>query len=251
MKPTFLGLEKPPITVLLARETPEAFIRAAQAAFLDGADAVCYQTCRLRPEYRTLETYRALFDAADGRPIYVTNYRHHANEHATDEEIAAHLLVLARAGATLCDVMGDLFDRQEGEMTFDPAAVQKQRQLIDALHAAGAEVLMSSHVLQFTPAERVLEIALGQQARGADIVKIVTGAQNMEQQIENLRITTLLKKELRVPFLFLSGGECALHRRIGPQLGCCMYLSSQDYDAEKTPVQPFTKDLRAIVDHFG
>jgi hypothetical protein len=33
----------------------------------------------------------------------------------------------------------------------------------------------------------------------------------MEQQIENLRITDLLKRELEVPFLFLSGGECSLH----------------------------------------
>lgn len=250
MKPTFLHLEKPPITVLLSRETPEAFIEAAQAAFRDGADAVCYQTCRLKEEYRNPETYKSMFEAAQGRPIYVTNYRHHSNEHATDEEIAAHLLVLARAGATLCDVMGDMFDRQEGEMTFDPAAVEKQKALIAQLHEAGAEVLMSSHVLKFTPAERVLEIALGQQERGADIVKIVTGAESMEQQIENLRITALLKQELRVPFLFLSGGVCNLHRRIGPQIGCCMYLSSQDYNAEKKPLQPFTKDLRAIVDHF-
>ena len=110
---------------------------------------------------------------------------------------------------------------------------------------------MSSHVLKYTPAERVLEIALEHQRRGADICKIVTRADNMEQQIENLRITNLLKQTLRVPFLFLSGGMCNLHRRIGGQLGCCMYLSSQDYDAEKTPVQPFTKDLRAIVDHFA
>ena len=251
MKASFLHCEKPPITVLLSRETPEAFISAAKAAFADGADAVCYQTCRLKAEYRNPETYKTLFDAADGRPIYVTNYRKHTNENATDAEIAAHLLVLARAGATLCDVMGDMFDRQEGEMTYDPAAIEKQKQLIADLHAAGAEVLMSSHVLKFTPAEEVLKIALAQQERGADIVKIVTGAENMEQQIENLRITNLLKQTLRVPFLFLSGGMCNLHRRIGGQLGCCMYLSSQDYDAEKTPVQPFTKDLRAIVDHFA
>lgn len=251
MKATFLGHEKPLITVLLSRETPEAYIAAAQAAFADGADAVCYQSCSLKPEYRNPETYKKLFEAAQGRPIYVTNYRHRTNENATDEEIAAHLLVLARAGATLCDVMGDLFDRQVGEMSYDPAAIEKQKQLIDALHAEGAQVLMSSHVHQFTPADEVLRIALAQQERGADIVKIVTGAEDMEQQIENLRITTLLKKELRVPFLFLSGGVCNLHRRLGGQLGCCMYLSSQDLDAEKKPLQPFTKDLRAIVDLFA
>ena len=60
--------------------------------------------------------------------------------------------------------------------------------LIDDLHERGAEVLMSSHILKYTPAERVLEIALEHQRRGADICKIVTGAETMEQQIENLKI---------------------------------------------------------------
>lgn len=46
--------------------------------------------------------------------------------------------------------------------------------------------------------------------RGADISKIVTAAENMEQQIENLRITNLLKQELGIPFLFLSGGESTI-----------------------------------------
>ena len=39
--------------------------------------------------------------------------------------------------------------------------------------------------------------------RGADVSKIVTDANDMEQQIENLRITNLLKKELGIPFLLL------------------------------------------------
>ena len=32
-------------------------------------------------------------------------------------------------------------------------------ELIDKLHEKGAEVLMSSHIFKFTPAERILEIA--------------------------------------------------------------------------------------------
>lgn len=109
---------------------------------------------------------------------------------------------------------------------------------------------MSSHVLVFTPAERVLEIALAQQERGADIVKIVTGADTMEEQLENLRITNLLKKELKTPFLFLSGGECQLHRRIGPMLGCCMYLCSLDDEEEPKPVQPMLRKIKAIRDNW-
>ena len=107
---------------------------------------------------------------------------------------------------------------------------------------------MSSHVLKFTPAERVLEIALEQKRRGADIIKIVTGADNMEQQIENLRITDLLKRELGAPFLFLSCGECSLHRRLGIKLGCCMSLCVYEHDALSTPMQPLLSTMKLVRD---
>ena len=122
--------------------------------------------------------------------------------------------------------------------------------LIDALHQKGAEVLISSHVLKYIPAERVLEIALEHQRRGADISKIVTGADTIEQQIENLKIVNLLKENLKIPFLFLSGGECHILRRIGGELGCCMYLCVYEYDELATPSQPLLKNAKAIRDNL-
>ena len=132
----------------------------------------------------------------------------------------------------------------------DQAAIDKQMKLIDRLHEKGAEVLMSSHVLQFTPAERVLEIALEHQRRGADICKIVTGAGTMEQQLENLKIIHLLKETLQIPFLFLSGGECHILRRIGGELGCCMYLCVYEHDEFATQAQPLLKNVKLIRDNF-
>ena len=109
-------------------------------------------------------------------------------------------------------------------------------------------MLMSSHILKFTPAERVLEIALEHQRRGADICKIVTGAETTAQQIENLRIINLLKENLKIPFLFLSGGECRVLRRIGGALGCCMYLCVHEYDEYATKSQPLLRDVKSIRD---
>jgi 3-dehydroquinate dehydratase len=109
---------------------------------------------------------------------------------------------------------------------------------------------MSSHVLKFIPAERVLEIALEHQRRGADICKIVTGASNMEEQLENLRIVNMLKENLKIPFLFLSGGECHILRRIGASLGVCMYLCVHEYDELATKVQPLLKNAKAIRDNM-
>jgi 3-dehydroquinate dehydratase len=99
------------------------------------------------------------------------------------------------------------------------------------VHKRGGEVLMSSHINKFRSPERVLEIALEQQRRGTDIVKIVTGADTREEELKNLEICHLLKKELKVPFLFLSGGKYNyLHRTIGPALGVCMWLCFREYD---------------------
>ena len=250
MKKSFLNQEKPLLTLLYSPASAEEAIRSAQRALTDGAEAFCIQTEALRPEDRSPAVYARIFDAMDGRPVYVTNYRQRANEHASDEDIAAGLVELARCGATLCDVMGDLFDRQPGEMTWNPDAAEKQKALIAQLHAAGAEVLMSCHIYEFTPAEQVLAIAREQRRRGADIAKIVTSAQSMEQQLENLRITDLLRRELGAPFLFLSCGQCEIHRRVGPMLGCCMALCSLDDAVEPRPIQPMLRKMKHIRDNW-
>ena len=102
--------------------------------------------------------------------------------------------------------------------------------LIDTIHSRGADVLMSCHVQKFLPAERVLEMAFEQQKRGADICKIVMKTSCMEEQIEYLRIVNLLKENLKIPFLFLTGGVCHIARRLGGSLGNCMTLCVYEHD---------------------
>lgn len=250
MKQTFLSLEKPPLIYLFHPTTTEEAIDLIHLGIDEGAEGFCIQTEFLLPEYRNSKSYRKIFASMGDRPIYVTNYRHHSNAEANDEQIAKGLLELAGCGATLCDVMGDMFKPTSDEMTTDPAAVDKQMKLIEQLHKEGAEVLMSSHVSQYLTAEQVLAYALNQQSRGVDIVKIVTKANTMEQQLENLRITDLLKNELKVPYLFLSGGMSEIHRRIGPMLGCCMYLCSLDDTVDPKPVQPMIRRIKMIRDNW-
>ena len=238
----------PMLTVMLQCETPETAIGRIRNANCLGADAYGLQVESLKPEYHLPDVYRRIFAEMKGRPSYVTNYRSAHNRGQTDDELAQGLITLAQSGATLCDVVGDFFCRHSEELTDDPKAIDKQKKLIDRLHEEGAQVLISSHILKFTPADRVLEVAHAQKARGADIIKIVTGAENMEQQIENLRITELLKRELGAPFLFLSSGECSLHRRLGMKLGCCMALCVYEHDALSTPAQPLLSTMKTIRD---
>lgn len=250
MNKTFLNRENPLITVILQCEQPEVAIGRIRNANFLGAEAYGLQVESLKREYQNGETYKKIFSEMKGRPCYVTYYRGKSNAGLTDEELAEGVIELAKNGATLCDVMGDMFCKHPEELTDDPEAIKKQMELIDKLHSLGAEVLMSSHLYKFAPAERVLEIALEQKRRGADVIKIVTGASNMEQQIENLRITDLLKRELDAPFLFLSGGECSLHRRLGMKLGCCMSLCVYEHDALSTASQPLLSTMKTIRDHI-
>ena len=243
---TFLTYERPLLTCMVQADNPDRIKELIDLSRPEGAEAFGMQFCKMKEEYRNKKTYRELFEYASPLPVYVTNYRSGGNKGKSDKLLAEELIELAECGATLCDVMGDYFDACEGELTMDEEAVKKQMKLIDELHKRGAEVLMSSHVLKFTPAERVLEIALEHQRRGADICKIVTGAENTEQQIENLRIINLLKENLKIPFLFLAGGECRILRRIGGSLGCCMYLCVHEYDELATKSQPLLSDIRVI-----
>lgn len=251
MKPTFLTYEKPILTVMVQADNPERVEELIDKSLPDGAEAFGMQFCQMKGQYRNKGIYKRLFAYAKGKPVYVTNYRHANNTGKTDEQLAEELLEFADCGATLCDVVGDFFDKQPDELAKEEAAVKKQMALIEELHKRGAEVLMSSHVLKFTPAGRVLEIALEHQRRGADICKIVTGADTMEQQLENLKIINMLKEKLKIKFLFLAGGECRILRRIGGELGCCMYLCVEEYDELATPAQPLLTHVKAIRDHMS
>jgi len=256
VKASFLNQNRPLITGMILKDNPDDIRFAVKNSIYDGADCLGIQLERLKKEYKTEENYKRIFAACGGHPIYITNYRQSENEGFTDEEIGNELLKALSCGATLGDVPGSLFDLEskmgEGlELTYKQEAVDKQMELIERIHAMGKEALMSSHTLKFETAETVLEIALEQQRRGADVVKIVTGANSDEEQAENLRITTLLKKELKVPFLFLSGGtHSKIHRMVGPQLGCVTYLAVREHDRAAVTTQPTIRAAKAVRDNF-
>ena len=249
MRKTFLNCEKPTITAMVQADNPDRIKELIDKCLPEGAEAFGMQFEQMKPEYRTREVYEDLFSYSD-KPLYVTNYRLKYNEEKSDEELAEELLELAECGATLCDVMGDLYDRQPDEVAVSEEAIKKEMELIDELHKKGAEVLMSSHIFKFTSAERVLEIALEHQRRGADISKIVTQADNAEEEIENLRILNLLKEKVDIPVLFLHNGHSRVFRKISGEYGNCMYLCVYEYDEFAASGQPLLADVKPIVDHI-
>lgn len=248
---TFLQSDKALITCMVQANNPDRVKELIVKSRPEGAEAYGMQFCQLLPEYQNADVYKDLIAFAGNEPTYVTNYRYGTNVGKSDDELADGILEIAKCGATLCDVMGDLFGRCKSELTEDKDAIAKQRKLIDAIHEQGSQVLMSSHTFVFTPAERALEMALEQQRRGADIAKLVTGATTREQQIENMRIINLLKENLEIPFLFLSTGDCRLLRRVGSALGNSMSLCVYEYDAFSTSEQPLLRDMVLLRDSLG
>ena len=251
--PSFLHQNQPLNTCMIMNNNVKDAIITCRNAVFDGCDAFGIQIDRLPRELRTEENLKAIYKAMGNRPIYITNYRNGQNEKKIpDDQLAEELLTYLSYGATLADVMGDYFCPSPDEITYDEVAVKKQMELIDRIHAMGKEVLMSSHTHRFMTAEEVLKLAKAHQERGADICKIVAAGNTEAEEMENLRITTLLKEELDIPFLFLSGGKhCKIHRTIGPMLGCNMWLTTQKHDEHSVAAQPVCRAIRIIADNFN
>ena len=251
MTKSFLNAKEPFITEMIQAPSIQLSKTKIENAIKDGATAIGLQLSYLDKEIRTEKNLRELFESTKDKPVYVTNYRNHKNNGTSDEVLLEELIKTLDYGATLLDVMGDAFNPSPEELTTDAKAIAKQMKFIERVHKQGGEVLMSSHVRQFRNAERVLEIALEHQRRGADVVKIVTGANTQEEEIKNLEICRILKQELKVPFLFLAKGKYTyLHRMVGPALGVNMWLCFREYDQTTYEGPPLLADVIKIKQGF-
>jgi len=248
---TFLEYQKPLLVAMVEDSTPDEMICTILDSLYDGAEAFGIQLGKLKHEYRNEKTLKRIFSYCEGKPIYITSYRTAENKDLTDDECVEFLLMGLRAGATLCDVMGDLYHPEDDQLTFDPEAVEKQKQLIQKIHEMGGEVLVSTHLSRFFTEDEILTYARAQIERGADVVKIVTKSNSEDEQMVNLQIAYRLKKELDRPYLFLAGGTHArLIRQIGPTLGVCMYLCLNRYRPVSTKAQPQLRSTKQIRDNM-
>lgn len=250
MKTTFLSGNHPLLTAMIQCPDIQSSMTLIRNSDADGADAFGIQLCELQREYRTEENYRKMFSRCGQKPIYITNYRQKYSEGLSDEELVEGLMLGLKAGACLVDVMGDLYCPSPLQITYEENAVRRQKETIAHIHEAGGEVLMSCHTQKFLEPEEVLKITKAQEERGADIAKIVTCADTEEELLSNLYAMTLLKKELKIPFLFLANGRhCKLQRIVGPYFGSCMILCMHEYENHTSLEQPLIRSARMVMDH--
>lgn len=249
MTAKFLRKDRPTLTCMAQAKTGERVLELIEKGLLGGADAFGIQLEQLEFKYRTKEWLTKIFSAMNGKPAYVTNYRHAFNEGRSDEERAEELFSAIECGASLVDITGDWFNRTNGELTFEQDAIEKQKEFIDKAHSMGAEVLMSSHTYRFMPKERAFEYINEQHSRGADIAKLVAAANDDYELSENMKISSELAKVKYSPALFLCVGDfCKKHRIAAPLICGGMFLCVVEYDELATPVQPLLSDAKAVVE---
>lgn len=234
----FDSRKKPLMTAMVAAHTAAEAKSIMINALWNGAEAFYIQLELLRAEDRNRETLQTLFEGAEGRPILVTAYRGGPVE-MTDEEREELLLLGLASGANVCDMMGDFYAPAVNQLTEEPKAIQKQENLIKRIHSLGGEVLMSTHLPEYTPLKELLRIAREQERRGADILKIVNRSNTEDELKDNLDAVFALKKEVHKPFLLLTSGSYGRFLRLtGPALGVCMYLTVDQFTELDFPQQP-------------
>lgn len=216
------------ITHLFCPRTPEEEIAEVRGAEADGADAAAIELQKLPEQYRNATDFKRIIDSVQ-LPFMFILYRSDSLKW-DDEKRMNTLMTAAEAGAGMIDVIGDLFYKSPDERTRNKEAIKRQMEAIEAIHATGSQVIMSSHPLRPMTADEVIDQLKDFEQRGADVVKIVTKVDTDEQFVESIRTTLKLHNELKTPFVHLCGGAFSrIQRFTGTALGSALTFAVHEY----------------------
>jgi 3-dehydroquinate dehydratase len=239
-----------PKTLTIAHDrTIEGCIGTFRNAEYEGTDAFGVMINTLDLGERSEDKLRSLFNYAGDKPVLAMNYRDQRPDlpPITDEEIVESLITSVRAGADMVDLMGDLFDPNPIELTRDPAAIDKQKALVDRIQGMGAKVLASSHTWKFMTTEETVEHFHALKSIGADMVKIAMCANSDEEADSVFHTTISLRSALDIPYIYICMGQYGKrHRMMAPMLGAEYALCVQQYTADSHREQVLLRSARAV-----
>jgi 3-dehydroquinate dehydratase I len=213
---------------IMARDNPEAIEKMARAEAL--ADIM-----EIRLDFMTSFDLSALISGA-ARPLIITHRskREGGKGTATHQMRARHLLKAMDAGARFVDV--------ELSMPLD------HRQQI-LRNRSKTEVIVSSHIRNGTPPFPELEAMLRKAAAtGADVVKIVTLARNMEDNLEVLRLIPLARAMGQKIIAFCMGPLGKISRIACPMLGGFLTFASLEENEASAPGQMTCMQTKTILE---
>jgi 3-dehydroquinate dehydratase len=248
---SFLNKPYPVISGIIAGQTPQELITAAKNSVSEGATGITIDLHDLKPEFRNSESFESIINSVN-LPFMFYFYRGDKWKKSSEEDRQEVLFAAADAGASMIDVMGDLYDPSLKEITYNKNAIDKQKRLIDRIHGKDADVVISSHTGCPMTTEEVIKHMLELESRGPEVVKIVTTVNTQEELAEALRTTIVLNRELKTPFIHLCSGKYSRpHRFMCPVLGTSI-LFAVPYYSDRYPglTQPTIKSLKAVLDNI-
>lgn len=273
MRKSFENIPSPILAGVVKEKTPETAIAAIRNCEYKGATGIDLHLSCLDKEYQNTECIKRIIDATR-LPVLALNYNlsyEGTFYEAPEEERIDLLLTGISAGAAAADIQGytyDLYSKQgfrtefqslgysfiQGnpkEVVVDDKIIARQTELIERIHQAGAEVVLSNHTAVPMTTEQVVDLALFVEKRKPDIIKIVTPADTQEQMLEAFRTMAMLKKEVATPVSYHCSGEYGrLTRIVNPVLGgkicfCnCEYCHNSDFN------QPLLETAKLLIENI-
>ena len=173
-------------------------------------------------------------------PVLALNYNNTylwEKANFSEEERVESMLLAVEAGAAGIDLQGytyhipsktgfcgdDRYSFTKGnpkEIVTDEAIIEKQRMLIEKVHAMGGEVLLSCHPGIPMNCEQVVELAQFLEQRNPDVIKIVTRAETQLDLAESIKTMLVLKETIKTPVTYHAAGKAGmLSRVLNPALG--------------------------------
>ena len=240
------------LTCSLRELNPENSINTIRNAIYDGAEAFMIHLEKLGEEYHNENDLKKIFNYAGEKPIIAVNYRTTKKFKKTDKELLEEQKIAVRSGASIVDIVGDIFSPNKDEITYDEKMILKQKEIIQEIHAMGAKVMLSSHTFRFMTMEETIRHCKALESRGADWVKIAVTASSKEELNEINRTTVELKKQMKIPFFHCCMGQYGkLHRVYSGLLGSKLILCVQNYNENSNPKeQPLLKITKQVIDNL-
>jgi 3-dehydroquinate dehydratase len=247
---SFLNKPYPVITALIGEPTPEKLTETVKKSETDGAQGIAISLDELKPEFRDSDSLKRIINSVN-LPFMFLYYRAGKWGKSNDDERQELLLKAADAGASMIDVMGDLYDPSPMEITHNQSAIDKQKRLIDKIHSKGSDVVISSHMTCSRTTEEVVEHLRAFENRGPDVVKIVTVVNTEAELAEAISTTMTLRHELKKPFIHLCNGNFGRpYRFICPTLGVSIFFALPHHPENEGKTIPTIRELKTVLENI-
>ena len=261
-------LQAPALAGVIREKSTKAAIAEINNCICNGADMIdLHMSCLKNTSTEELQKIIAFSKLPLLALNYNTTYEGDDAGYTEEDRVASFLRAVA-AGAAGIDIQGytyhlpskagfcgeDKYSFTKGnprEVVTEEAIISKQCDLIERVHAMGAEVLLSCHPGIAMTSEQIVELALFLEKRNPDIIKIVTIANSDDDLLEAIKAMMLLKKEVKTPVSYHAGGKGGkLSRILNPILGGQIAFCVDRYTESSVMEQLDLRATRAIVDHM-